>query len=815
MSALLNKRLARSLWSTKLRLVAVVGMIFVGVFAGITFGGYADNLEPMYDALYEDSETGGNLADLWVDNNFAVWTPEQVNEFCTDVQNTWPNDIARLDTCEGRMILKDGKLFHTNDTGNREIPSIWHGIPANADIDRIWFPEGHSQGRVAETANEIVMDAHMTEILNLSIGDQIEIGGGNGSFDFEIVGIAYHPLHIYLAPEGSLFPPKPGDLAIGYLSDLGMAKMTGNEVGSANNLMLDIEGTPAFDLPDTDEYEGEELDEIKLIVANSMEENELEGRIRDRGQNDAVEFMRQDLEGAKKMATPFTVMIQAIAAITIALSLQRLVQSQAREIAILRTLGVPRFSLMTGYLIAPLAIGAFGCGLGIITGPYGMNGMLDYYEHLIGLPIIERSIPLELYGSVIGITMVIVFISGVFPAWKATRMEPLDVLGGHTELRVGSNLLRKLTSWMPTKLGLSIRSSLRKPIRLSMTFLAVGISLMLAGSIQMMTVGLTDTIVGGLDEGQTWDIRAGVVNQTQQDIIVEWAEERGVNHELIIELPSMGEIEDSSGMGRAITLLALNGYEEGESMRSVDIIAGNSPLNNSEKTQVMMDEGSIQMAGWAIGEIHTIEVNGLTTEVEITGSVRGEISRTMFFLQYDLASILDRNATSVYLQLPEGVDVSSLDKNITTVERVVILDGIETLLEQQTQVLATIMGLGILFTLAVMFNTMVMNIAERDFELATLRVLGASTVGLGTMLLFESILIGFVGGLVGVAFAFGGAIGLAGSFSTWQFYFPVVLVPSVAYQLMGIVLLIAIAMVPIGIWRIRRMDLVEKVKDLS
>ena len=58
-----------------------------------------------------------------------------------------------------------------------------------------------------------------------------------------------------------------------------------------------------------------------------------------------------------------------------------------------------------------------------------------------------------------------------------------------TDIRVGSNLLRNLTGWMPTRLGLSIRSSLRKPIRLSMTFLAVGISLMLAGSIQMMTVG--------------------------------------------------------------------------------------------------------------------------------------------------------------------------------------------------------------------------------------------------------------------------------------------------------------------------------------
>jgi len=121
----------------------------------------------------------------------------------------------------------------------------------------------------------------------------------------------------------------------------------------------------------------------------------------------------------------------------------------------------------------------------------------------------------------------------------------------------------------------------------------------------------------------------------------------------------------------------------------------------------------------------------------------------------------------------------------------------------------------LMFTVVVMFNTMIMNISERDFELATLRVLGASTKSLGGMLLFESLIIGTVGGLVGVAFAYGGAVGLAASFSSWEFYFPIVLVPSVAFTLMGGVLLIAVAMTPIGVWRLRRMDLVEKVKDLS
>ena len=79
MSSLLNKRLARSLWRTKLRLMAVVLMVAVGVFAGITFGGYSHNVEGMYETLHADDEDGANLADLWIDNRSVAWSAEEVN----------------------------------------------------------------------------------------------------------------------------------------------------------------------------------------------------------------------------------------------------------------------------------------------------------------------------------------------------------------------------------------------------------------------------------------------------------------------------------------------------------------------------------------------------------------------------------------------------------------------------------------------------------------------------------------------------------------------------------------------------------------
>ena len=80
MSMLLTKRLARSLWRTKLRLSAVVFMVTVGVFAGISFGSYANTATSLYDGIY-DGEDGVNLGDIWVDNPSGIWNESSSNSY--------------------------------------------------------------------------------------------------------------------------------------------------------------------------------------------------------------------------------------------------------------------------------------------------------------------------------------------------------------------------------------------------------------------------------------------------------------------------------------------------------------------------------------------------------------------------------------------------------------------------------------------------------------------------------------------------------------------------------------------------------------
>ena len=539
--------------------------------------------------------------------------------------------------------------------------------------------------------------------------------------------------------------------------------------------------------------------------------------VNDRGETPSVEFLRADLEGAQKSFPAVTAMLAIVASITIILSLQRLIQSQSREIAIMRTLGVPQNSIMIGYMLAPLVIGLIGSAIGVLLGVlFGIRAMLDVYESIIGLPILNEILDWNMVMEIVAIAMAIVFLSGLRPAWTASRLKPLDILGGQHEVRVGSKFLQNLTARLPTTIGLTIRSSMRKPVRLSLTFIAVGLSMLIYGTMLMFSGSMVDILVDNLEEGQQWDVQADVPAGGPEGIIA-WSNEHNATYELVIEYP-FGTIKDDTGKSKPFTAIGLEKFAtEGSSMRLVNLIEGELPAKETETVQVLADEGTAALLDWKLDEKRTLKLGTMEIDVELVGTTRGEISRTIYFHRTFLEEDIGIEPTSVYLKLENGdsVDGDLADVSQGLTEKQNLLSGIEKLLEQQSQFLGVFIFLGILVAAAVLFNTLVMNLAERDLELSTLRVLGGSTTRLGSMIIGENFVIGLVGGIFGAIFAYFGTVYLAGEFSSWTFYITVVPSVDVVLFLIATVLIISLAITPYGIWRLRRMDLVEKVKDFS
>ena len=791
-------------------LFAVVSMVAVGLFAGISFGTYANSVHNLYENIYADDEEGTNLADVWVENTASTWDGEIADSLCSEIAQNWPDPELPLVSCEPRVVL-DGLMFHSEEGDEKLVPAVWHGIDEGW-IDKVWMPDHDCcSGRLAAADDEIVLDEHAASGMGIVVGDVVSIGAGHGSMNFTVVGIGYHPYHLYYAVEGSILPADPGTFVTGYLSDSGIERLGNLSAGSANLLLLDAEGTPEFDLQSTVEVEGESLSQAIVYVRQTVMDNDDSSFITyDRSGVTSVEFLRADAEGASMSYPIITGMIAMVAGITIFLSLQRLIQSQAREIAILRTLGVPKSAIMPGFILAPIAIGIFGSSIGIILGAvFGGPAMVTMYEDIIGIPAIGFSTEPSLILQNLGISMAVVLIAGIKPAYEASTIQPLDILRGQNEVRISSRGIQRLTSRLPTTVGLTVRSSVRKPMRLVFTFFAVGLSMLIFGTMSMMMDSMED-LVSGAD--QNWDAQVNVPFGGEAAVI-EWAEGNDADYEAMLVFPGNAEGDTRQFLAYGLDVIST----ADDAMIPIELVEGKLPALGAGTPEVIVDEGTMLFLEWEIGQTQTVMFGPFSLEVKITGVTRGEVSRTVYFHRSDLSDAIGLQATSILLSLPDGVELDDQvgEMSVGITQRQDMIDSFDSLLEKQQGIYNAILGLGILIAVAVLSITLLMNLSERDSELATLRVLGAPMSIIRKMMLGEHFAIGLIGGILSAAFTIIMAQYLISQLVQWAFYFTLQPNFSSTLQLILVVVVISVLSTPIGTWRVSKMDLVEKVKDLS
>ncbi|SEH18383.1 lipoprotein-releasing system permease protein [Sphingopyxis sp. YR583] len=134
-------------------------------------------------------------------------------------------------------------------------------------------------------------------------------------------------------------------------------------------------------------------------------------------------------------------LIILVASFNIISSLIMLVRAKTRDMAILRTMGAPRDSVMRIFMAIGLSIGLAGTIAGMIVGfslLYFRQSVLRGVEFLTGQPLWDPSIrfltelpskpdPFEITAIVI-MVIVFSFLATLYPAYKAANTDPVQVL---------------------------------------------------------------------------------------------------------------------------------------------------------------------------------------------------------------------------------------------------------------------------------------------------------------------------------------------------------------------------------------------------
>ena len=803
---LMVKRLLRSLWRAKLRVFVVLILILTASSLSLTLAEFNRNAEAVYEDFYLET----NLADLMVETGDWPVPRENLSLACVDLMARSASPALPVTTCESRLVL-DGQYLK-DERNDQWIRATLYGFETpTGEVSRLWFDPDH--GRMALAADEAVIDLHVHTELGVDLGDRITVRVSGRMADLTVVGIASSPHHLFYIGDPQTLLPEEGSYAVLYLPVEHVAALGELDPNARNQLLVDVRGTPAYDLQDTTTDEGAALRPLKLELAAALGARNVSNfQVLDRGGIYSVELLRQDLAGSQKTLPVITGLLIGISGLVIAISLDRLIRSQSREIGVLRALGLSGAEIRNVYLLAPVLLGTVGTTIGILLGLWCSARMSRWYFDYWGVPVVVVRHYWDLVLFIWFLVVGLVLLFGLRPALKAARLMPLEVIGTKPGSRPWEGLLR-LTAGLPVTVGLGLRSTLRKPARLAMTVVGLGLALMIVGGTALMMSSMMDTLRGGLDEAEAWDAQVSFMPE-QETELRNWSEAHPE-----VEVQWLLQVEgNASGDERRLTVFGLERFSNTDRWGALHVSRlsqGRLPDPDRTPTEALVDEGTFKLLEWEVGEVVELNIAGNQVRVRLVG-VSDELSRSLWLWREDLWTILeDESVNGVYLKgLEPGTPAArELEQLVYVTYHDDLVEGFDKAWESQSAAMGLFLAVGGIIGIVVLLNTLLINLAERDAELATLRVLGASRRSLTGILLVEHAVVGLLGGLGGAVASLFTAAWFTSSFTTWSFYFAITIDWLILVYIVLFILAASLLTTFIGIWRIGRMDLVAKVKE--
>ena len=149
----------------------------------------------------------------------------------------------------------------------------------------------------------------------------------------------------------------------------------------------------------------------------------------------------QAIQMEKHMIGLLLMVIVAVAAFNIVSTLVMVVTDKHADIAILRTIGAKPKSIMGIFVVQGLAIGIIGIVIGVIAGvilALTVSDIIAWVQAVTGIQFLDPNVYFISYlpsrlemsdlGVIVSSAFGLTFLSTLYPAWRAARIQPAEVL---------------------------------------------------------------------------------------------------------------------------------------------------------------------------------------------------------------------------------------------------------------------------------------------------------------------------------------------------------------------------------------------------
>ena len=782
---MLNKKILRDIWKNKAQFITIFLMVFLGVFAFSGIHAYMDGMKESSRIYYENQ----NFQDIWLTSkNFNKDKLDEIKK----IENV--KNAERLLTINANV--NDSERF-TNPDNNKPISDLvieCNFIETN-EINKMYLMEGEEYSK---EKSGLWLDYYLAKKLGIKVGDELELSIEGNTFKEKVTALVEVPDHVYFIKDDTAIFPTHTDFGFAYLSINEFPKnyiyekaLETDEVKDAIKNMKDLKDTLSkYGITDysnipsmiTNQIEG--IDKIDLAKALELVDtyqehkeeflkaldkefniedsyvfpyaivdvddtskidktkNEIKEKVEDiitatlRDDNISYDGYKREAEEGDTYSGVFSGLFVFIAILSVVTTMNRFVKKERTQIGTLKALGIKRRKITRMYVSYGFFISVIASVLGIVLGNilignFFLDMEMEYYEipyyNIVTIPLV--------YYVALAIILVITLVTYLScrkilkePAATALRVERPKVKvkeNGFTTKKF-FNKLSLSTNW-------NIRDIARSKARTIMAVVGIAGCTMLVVTAFGMLDSMKSYVSWEFDTINNFEYKLSLgtdyTDKQYDEIISKYgdatSQTRGVefknNDEIIIKPLT---INDSKGL--------------------LQVTDHNRNAFNMQDDGIYITEKMSTIYNLKIGDIVEWHVVGSDNwyKTKITGLNRDPQSQSFNCTKKFFDTLNEEyKADSVYT----NKDLTGIKEipRVNTIQTVKNLeDGMNSMLNMMYSLIALLIVVSIILAIVIIYNLGIMSFSEKEYQFATLKVLGFKSKQIKKIFIKQNIWIG-------------------------------------------------------------------------
>ena len=726
--SVLDRKLRRDLYAVKGLLIAIVAILTIGIAGFVMYLSLYYNLELSRRSYYAQSR----MADFWV-----------------DIEKIPQLELDRLREIRGISDFRPRISFGVSvdlDRVERPLSGQVISMPAEPTpvINNIVIRSGGYFTNLR--SEEVIVNEAFARARGLRPGDTIHLLLNNRRQELLIVGTAVSPEYVYTMSQGGVFPDVE-NFGIFFVKQE-FAEEVFDFQGAANQVV----GLLA---PEVRSRPQQVLDQIETVLATlgKATATPLE-------KQPSNQMVVDQIQKIKIESTILPTIFLVVAILILNVLMMRIAEQQRTIVGTLKALGVSEWTIFKHYVNFGVIIGLIGGVLGIGMG-YWLAGVVTElqtqffefprlinrpYPHILGVGVL-----LSVFFSVLGTLRGVRSVMRLKPA-EAMRPKP-PVVAHRTLLERGNVFWQRLDfRWQ-----IVIRSIFRQRVRTATGLFAATIGAAMVLVTMHMLDSFREIITFQFDKMMRSDYE--IVLKDEQDYGVYFEARRLPGVDLVEPVFSVG---CTFHHGRREKKGGITGILP-TSILTIPRDANGNPVPIPD-SGVMINSQLAQILGVEVGDHLTIEpLKGESRRLTVPITrIYESLLGISAYANLDYLNRLvgeEQSVTSLQLKVRPGEE--TMQSFFRELKRVPALEGVSSAQEQKRMMLDLMLGptmvavvllvlfAGLIFGGSVLTSSLIA-LAERQQEIATLRVLGYTPLEVGAIFFRESFAINMVGTFAGL-----------------------------------------------------------------